>query len=323
METNRTEAGVGGEAHTHDYWAGRERVTIADVTATLARVAPPLPDGPGSQPRGVAIVKIPPPGLVYEGTIRLEILVSEPHYDLAGPPLVVPAPIAPPVTIERRTAADASFRDAQAVTFGTPLVYDVAAVQTDMPHSMASLWAFRATTDRSDLTSFKVTVTIVRGADPPSWPGHPDFYAEAPTRTVLDADVHTKHEGIEQTALYGNGHGWIVPQKLISFGTKSLQIEVTLQGIQTARGVPPDGYYLEIHNATDFGDEQTEWPRYEPISRDGSMAFHALVDPNGMDGPYQPESRWGLRLQPTYGGQACPGCIPYEIQYSIKVVASG
>ncbi len=54
--------------------------------------------------------------------------------------------------------------------------------------------------------------------------------------------------------------------------------------------------------------------------------FAVPVDDVGMDGPYQPASRWGFRAMATFADVEgvvgfCPGCFPYDIEYDIEVVA--
>ena len=54
------------------------------------------------------------------------------------------------------------------------------------------------------------------------------------------------------------------------------------------------------------------------------------VTPESMDGPYQPTSRWGFRLDAGFGSPAAVPGVPvvgfsdgasYDVSYHIKVVA--
>jgi hypothetical protein len=182
-ETNRTEAGAGGVQHTHDYWKGKLTIVVFQGDVALSPF-PVFPEGQGSNPASTAYVKIPQPMLVYEGTSELDVTLKSPSYEANG--LLVPDPVPPGLKLDYRTAASDKFVAAPSVTIGAPIVIPVTPQETDMPHSVSSLWAFRITADKPSLASLNVTITIKRGAAILSWPGHPDFYGDKTERVIED-----------------------------------------------------------------------------------------------------------------------------------------
>lgn len=199
-----------------------------------------------------------------------------------------------------------------------------------MPHSVSSLWAFAIDTDKMAGLTADVTITAVRGADVVDWPGHPDFYADAPMRTVMDEQVKVHRSGIDEFALYGAGSSWNKPSKLISYGTGFVDVFVNITSATASNGAQPTGFFLEYHNATilDAEDEFNDRIDDEVGGRafeDAYYHFVVPVEPAGMDGPYQPESLWGFRIVATFAetpvASLCPGCFPYDVEYHMKIVA--
>lgn len=328
-ETNKTEEGVGGTEHLHDYWQGRETVTVIDERIYVSYI-PLYPDGEGSDPRNVAYVKLPNGTLVYEGTNKVTITVSDPQVQTSrNHPGAPYAAAAPQMTLQYLTAADNEWRDAGPLPWDTPLDLAVTSRETDMPHSVASLWVFRLLTDSpGPPKTLHMTVTIHKGDEVVDWPGHPDFYADADRRVVLDTTVKTRVNGIvENFLLYDQAGTWVHPDRLISWGTERLEVHITILGTSNDLDASPDGFYLEHHNATVIGPEVNSADSVKDETPPPDLKewdFVVPVDEYGMDGPYQPESRWGFRVRATYAnGQLCPGCFNYDIEYAIKVVAVG
>lgn len=333
-ETNATEEGVGGMEHLHDYWEGQETVVLLDERIYTSYF-PLFPDGEGGEPRSVAYVKLGKvPGtekdaLVYEGANKVTVTISEPQVQQGTQLPGAPHPAPPAMTLQYLTAADNAWRDAGALAWSETKEIEVAPRETDMPHSRSSLWVFRILTDKpiADLT-YHMLVTVHKGGSVVDWPGHPDFYATSDRRTVLETSVRTSvHGAAESIVLYDEMGTWVNPEKLISWGTKELEVTVRVTEVTNDIDAAPDSYYLEYHNATIIGPEINLAEKAtddEPPSDLVEWDFVVPVDDYGMDGPYQPESRWGFRVRATYAnGQLCPGCFNYDIAYDIKVVAVG
>lgn len=323
-ETNRTEEGLGGIEHRHDNWQGQEQLTLFDKDVVMD-ATPLFPDGEGSQPRSVTYVKLPNGSLVFEGTDRLTLTFSAP----AAPNGLGGHPSPAALSVQVLTAASSEFGDPLAVAFGEPVEVPVEPRETDMPHAVGSLWAFRLTTDRSDSYTTHLTVVAHKGREVVEWPGHPDFYADSDARVVLDAHVTTRRTGIHGTTLYDDQGNWIAPDKLVSWGTSRLEIHVNVTDFRAELPAEPNAFNLEFHNATVLGPEaNTGSTSYDvdPPTDDRAYNFTVRIADYGMDSPYQTQSRWGFRMVATFGadqvrGTLCPGCFPYEVEYDVRIVA--
>lgn len=326
-ETNATEDGVGGVEHKHDYWAGRETVILFDGNVTLSTL-PIFPQGEGSTPAGVAYVKLPPGSLVYEGAESVTITSSPRAADGSIGSFLPP----PTLTVQWLTAASSAWSDAVSLAYDTPLVVPVGARETDMPHSTTSLWNFRLLSDKPPtFETFRLLVTATRGRDVVDWPGHPDFYATSAERVVFEEAVRTHQYGFPENAFYEGQDSWTRPTKLISHGTGLLDVYVNVTGFSSTPPTTPAGYYLYVHNATQLGYICCEYESYADVNGNNDLVtyhFQVPVKEEDMDGPYQPESRWGFRLVASIGADV-PEAGPvgftdgasYDIDYTMKIVA--
>ncbi len=332
LETNKTENGTGGQQHKHDYWKGAESVTIFSGDVSFFPT-PLFPDGQGSQPKSVAYVKLPNTSFVFEGS-DLVTLNAKQGQACLDPTLPCAPDAAPPkLHLEYRSAADSSWRDAGDLAFGSPTKIPVQPKETDMPHSVLSLWVFRVTTDNPSLSSVNLTIVTHKGREVVNWPGHPDFYADSDVRVVAqNKHVKTHMSGAAEAELYDQGGTWASPDKLISYGTGKLLVIVNVSSAVTQTGQSPTGFFLEVHNATIIGPEVEFGDRYGDKDKKNDLKhyeFEVPVDGAGMDSPYQPASRWGFRVMATYAelpdnpvaNGLCPGCFSYDIEYDLTVIA--
>lgn len=330
LETNKTEEGVGGVEHKHDYWQGQEQVVLFQDDVTLSFI-PLFPDGEGSTPKGVAYVKLPSDRQVFEGTEKVTVLVGAPTLRGAE----IPNP--PQVTLQYRSAADADWREPVPIAYGAALEIPVEPKETDMPHSTFSLWVFRITSDRPAVAAsgvVNVTVTAHKGREVVDWPGHPDFYGDKAYRVVLDKDVTTHIRGFPENVFY-EGNDWAVPDLLISHGTARVEVwtNITSAKATSPTVADPVSFYLNMHNATQVGFENDIFNWFDDADGRNDLASYHFVVPVsdvGMDGPYQPASRWGFRLEAGYGASAvkdvvpfggCGDCASYDIDYHVTVIA--
>lgn len=325
-ETNVTEEGVGGVEHKHDYWNGAESVTLFQRNVGLSFL-PFFPNGEGSNPASVGYVKLPEGMLVYEGADRVSVLVASPTVRGAA------NPSPPAVMMQVRTAVDSDWRDAEAVTFDAPMEVAVSPQETDMPHSTHSLWMWRFTADNGYLQSLNVTITAHRGRDVVDWPGHPDFYATSAERVVFDGESDAVMKAFPDNSMYEDDD-WAHPDKLISHGTGLLRVWANITSFSSRTGAPATHFYLNYHNASE-GDFEAIFNEVADARGENNLEsyyFEVPVDHGGMDGPYQPQSRWGFRLEAAVGGVApvggipflsggCGDCDAYEMTYTLKIVA--
>lgn len=362
-ETNRTETGAGGMMHAHDYWNGEERKVVLQADMWFIPL-PLVPCRTGSFPGGecyppgtsIADIDIPAPNLVFEGTDKVEVLFD----NLRAAPTCLAAmrdalgecpipngesPLVNPVAkmnFDYLTAADepGAWREGPEVTPGTPVVLDISPTDADMPHAVKSLWLFRIYTDEPTSVLFNFTVTVVRGDAIVDWPPHPDLYADKTERVVLDGEFTTETKGWAEYWINGNDANWIYPERVISYGTDTLEITVerlafTVNG--AAPAIEPDFFYLDYHNASflsKLGNGDLSGGRLVDEANDGTTWRFAIpVDDAGMDSPYGEASRWAFRFMARYSEDACPdvdqsiqqGCqwFPYQLRYKMTILAKG
>lgn len=323
-ETNRTEAGVGGVEHRHDYWAGREQVVVLQQDVAFAPF-PFFPDGQGTPPKGVAYLTLPEGMLVYEGAEKVTLVVKP--APVRG---VAPSPAPPALTVQYRTAADAEWREPAALPYEQPFEVQVEPQETDMPHSTVSLWNFRLVADRPSTSAERVNVTVTayRGRDVADWPGHPDFYAETSERVVLDRAVTTHVYGFPENTFYEGMDAYEVPDKLISYGTGVVDVYVNVTRFTATLPVSPTEYILYVHNATDLGIVCCP-EGYQDVNGKNDLAsyhFQVPVDVPGMDSPYQPHSRWGFYLAARVGApvpvaHGFTDGASYDVEYHMTIIA--
>ena len=341
-ETNRTEEGLGGVEHAHDYWLGRDRVVIGEIESGLIPFPLTPADGNGKQyTPGTAIADFQPPqpNLVYEGTATLEVVMN--RVSLLTPGAVrdsAPDHPAANFNFQYLTAKDSpgEWREGGPLPVGQPVIIQVAPDEVDMPHATGSLWAFRFYTDEPTAVVFNATITVVRGEEVEEWPGHPDFYADKTHRVVLDKDAQTKAYGIAKYLVTGEDTSWNHPEKLISYGTRELHVFVNFTKIEGLQ--QPTKFYLDFHNATivpGIGDFDPAQTRIYDEGTDGK-SYHFVIGPEhvndgGMDSPYQTMSRWGFRvlgeLEDAAGNPNCLGlassCLEYIVDYHMTIIAVG
>jgi hypothetical protein len=259
---------------------------------------------------------------VYEGTTKVTLLAHAPQVSVHG--TGAPEPVPPTLTYQYRTAADTAWRTGGALAYDQPVEIPVKPAETDMPHSTQSLWNFRILFDRPGYNErINLTVTTHRGGEIVNWPGHPDFYPNGKIeRIVFDGDVKTHVFGFPQDGFYEGTEAWFPPSKLISYGTGSLDAYVNVTSFSSTPPIPATLYELYFHNATQLGVTCCDGDIAQDAEGKNDLKtyhFHLNVTPEGMDGPYQPNSRWGFHLAAVTG--AFSDSTTYDIEYHITIVA--
>jgi hypothetical protein len=256
---------------------------------------------------------------VYEGAEKVTVLARAPT--IRGQP--DPAP--PGLTLQYRTAADSKWRDPEPLAYDAPKEIRVKPEEADMPHSTQSLWNFRLLFDRPSTFDppINVTITASKGREVVDWPGHPDFYPDGRTeRVVFDGDVTSHQYGFPEDGFYEGSEAWFPPQKLVSYGTGALDAFVNVSGFQATPPLPATEYVLYAHNATEMGITCCDGSDYRDAEGKNDLKtyhFAVPVDAAGMDGPYQPASRWRFHLAAVTG--AFTDSASYDVSYHITIVA--
>lgn len=374
-ETNRTETGTGSMNHQHDFWQGKERLeSVAWIDSGLIPF-PLLPckkEGGGctvggatpntdTYPAATAIADYdlaapPQMGMIYEGTSKVEFVLTKFTGPSAGCPRgqCVPDTPANPmgqVFFDYLAANDepGAFRPGGELKLNEPFTIDIEPTDADMPHQAKSLWIFRVySNSQMGWFEFNITINLIKGYDVVDWPPHPDLYAENPERTVFNAPVHLESKGSIDGLLFGSDAGWIPPERVISWNTKRVDIDITGVTFTGQNGVPatPSGFWLEYRNASTpylMANGVPYGGRIEDPGSDGST-YHFSIDLTedggyAYDTPYAEYSRWGFRLVPyweTEGvGGGCvdegvyPGFLwgcqwyPWAMDYTMVIKATG
>jgi hypothetical protein len=363
-ETNKTDtSGIGSMMHTHDYWHGRERI---DDVAWINNALIPLPLMPCKQannacslgsstpntdtyPVGTDIADFdlqPPPtmGMIYEGTSTVIVTLKE--LDTNGGP---PNPLGQ-VFFDYLAANDepGHFHKGAELKLGAPVSIPISPLDADMPHQTKSLWVFRIySNSEMGEFGFNITISIVKGYPVVNWPPHPDLYADHPTRVVFDGPVHLASKGSADGILFGSDAGWISPQRVISWGTDSVTIDI--KNVQFTPGVPapsgtpaaPKEFVLEVRNASSPA-LLANFPNWITMKDPGSdgKSYHFVLDltkdrGDAYDTPYAQYSRWGFRLIPIWedqtgcessdAGAYVSGCqwYPWDMTYTMTITAAG
>lgn len=336
-ETNKTVVGKGGIEHVHDYWGGEQSKVIYDENVWLND--PMFCDNKDTSKLGCAIIRLPvtdPAVLVYEGTARVEIVVTSPGPGLQG------------LQMRYRNGANPIWGDLIDVAPGTPTFIDITPIETDMPHASSSQWSWKFVGNRNvapsplislaQVPDFHLTIIVHKGAKIVDWPGHPDFYADKPYRVVMEREATTKTVGAADSIVYGDEASIIRPDLLISSGTGKISVYINITSVNSP-GIQPNRYILEYTNAT--GDWYNDYRGPGRINRvwgnvtepEKSYVMDIPVKYTGWDSPYAPVSGWQFRVIALYGTIEdipagpikgigfCPGCYPYDITYQIKVIA--
>lgn len=344
-ETNATEMGSGGNMHDHDNWGGETRKVIAQWESGLI----PIPLFPDGKAAGTAIADydIPEPYLVYEGTSQLELVFNDVcvlETDTGdGCPAEHPYIS---IFVDYLTAADepGAFRQAGKATPGQPLIIPVQPTETDMPHQTKSLWLFRIYTGEPNAWTYNLTITAVKGNAVVEWPPHPNLYADKTERVIVDGEFTTKSQGTADFYLYGTDASWVYPDRVISYGTERVDVEIEYLGVSGTGGsalpVQPSYFYLDFKNASylsKMGHGDSAGGRLKDEGSDGkTFTFSITADQQSYDTPYGSKSRWGFRFMARMTDDTlCPngdfeqqflqGCqvFPYELKYRMKVTAFG
>lgn len=352
-ETNKTEMGTGGMMHSHDYWGGATRLDLLSTTMWFI----PLPVWPcrsGSAPSGdcynpgtsIADIDLPAPTLVPEGTASIEVLFKDYCVGPTGETVdgqALPCVPNPQVKMgfDYLTSADepGEWRTHGFVEPGVPVVIPVAPNEADMPHQAKSFWLFRIYTEAATSVVFNFTVTAVKGNAIVEWPPHPDLYADRTEREIFNGPVTTDTNGWADYWLTGNDANWVHPDRVISYGTDSIEIFIEKTGFAAANGAPiePDYFYLEYHNASfisKMGNGDLAGAYAMDEGSDGTTYHFTIpVTAYDMDTPYGQKSRWGFRFMARFNTESCPdvdssiqqGCqwYPYSLDYTMRIVAHG
>lgn len=318
---------LGHMPHLHDYWSGKDRVTLFDDVIDPGENQDPFenlePFLVDKEPKlGRTVWRLPDGAIVYEGTGTMEITAT---WD---------DPRVTAIALEYRSGVDAEFGEPLPLPHGETLSIPITPEMTDMPHMSTSRWVFGwepADAPGAALGPFNVKIDIVRVADVMLFPGHPELFEGKPEKVLHDLD-HEQAEvsyakRVPNLATQGDfGEKTVSPQKVVPMETKAMQVEVTVLDTSATPGVVSDIRFFYHGADTTFLGHPYVIP-YEGSFDTGVLVYRFPVTMEQTDTPYGEQSQWVFFVEPVtkfVGADEegeCGGCTDVSIKYHLKVVA--
>lgn len=320
--TTEMAADLGHQPHIHDYWLGKERVTIMDDDVTVdqfdaLRMTFLNTLFLGTPGVGGAFFRLPEGSLVYEGTGKMEIIPTWTDATITG------------ASLRYRTPASGSFSEPQPLTPGRPLVIDIAPEMTDMPHDKESRWMFivsPASAGQTIVGTIHFQIDILRMSDITLFPGHPELFAGAHTLTLYEGAAKSSQQNFA-TMIAGaitdnQQESGVRSAKVVPMETRSMTANVTITSATTSIGQVSNVTFL-YKRAGSFGYERAQMLAGDLDN--GEFQFAWPVEMSDTDSPYAKTSQWAfdLRVQtdPAGMGWETQGLADAQIDYDLTVVA--
>jgi len=309
-------------SHAHDYWSGRERVTLVDEDVSIE---PPdlLLSGVMTTrffrdpSLGGAFIVLPNGSLVYEGTGRLEIVATWDDATVNG------------LRFIHRHAGSGEIQPWTDAPNGETVSIEVTPDMTDMPHAQVSRWIFffaASGTPPVASGTFHLRIDIVKTRDVAEWPAHPDHWNGASEILLVEADG-SSIERVGPTLLeepWKDHEDAIPASAIVPMEATMLRVNVTVVStmdpagvgkvhllIRTASNVLFD--YDDAGDPIEVSDDKLTWTWEVPIEMDET------------DNPYATTSAWAFRVRaapaPTPQLPFCEhGC--YQPEFEFRIVAT-
>lgn len=317
---------AGAVPHLHDYWQGRERVTLFDGLVTPnstgdAFMATTFTAIFAQEARAGGVPFLLPDGaIVYEGTGQMEITAAPEDATTSS------------ITLSYKSADTTEWTEPIALAAGAPLVIELTPAMTDMPHSPTSRWQFFFQPESPGvmLGAFHLTLDIVKTRDVTEFPGHPDHFHGAMDKLLMSATHRTEKAAYATRGAYLAQNGdFGEPEfplaSIVPMDTTKLRIEVNITGTEATAG--------EVTEARFFyrgADSSTLQPGGEPIEgtfAEGRLVWEIPVTMEMTDSPYATQSQWYLMVEPATesmeGGPdpTCGGCVDSALEFEVVVIA--
>lgn len=293
-------ATLGAMPHQHDYWRGRERVTILDKDVAMGSPNGTLfwPIMLENRPAlGGALVRLPDNATVFEGTGQIDLTVSWSDPAITG------------VEVSWKPTGVAKFSESKTLESAKPLAIPVTAQMTDEPHATRSAWAFAFQASGPggagvSAGSVHVKADIVKMRAIETFPAHPDLFEGKAALRIFDQDASIRSQPpadpagqSEQVQEGGFPLTHPVPPET---RTLLVRLEVKQLASQNPTADPADARFLFKAANTAFF-----WQGAAPAKRDGKIAYYKIaVKPGEGDSFYAKESQW--RLWPYHEDDAGP-----------------
>ena len=314
---------IGAMPHAHDYWTGKERITLLDQDVQVDPFSALFFSffnvvGSRTPAVGGAFVQLPDGAIVFEGTGQLEFTASWSDPGVTG------------MTLRYRSAASPQFSEPAALTNGQPLVVEVTPEMSDMPHEKTSRWEFLLTpaAGQTMVGAFHAKVDIVKMRDIESFPGHPELFNGAHTLTLYEGPASSSQGSFATRIVDGAVNGFrfqregVVPTAVVPMETMSMTANVTITSTTSSLG-KVSGVMFLVKPANENGFRWAKMIASDPDA--GTYQFAWLVEMEQTDSPYAKTSQWAfdlhLQTDPTGTGAQCGGCSDAQVDYNLVAVA--
>lgn len=315
---------LGHMPHMHDYWSGRERVTLFDDAIESGAGGDLFLAFSGATGGQVGVVpwRLPDNATVMEGTGQMELTAT---WD---DPTVTSLAVRHRIGVRGEWSAPVPLP--QAKTTLLPITPDM----TDMPHMSTSRWEFvfaPAEAPGALLGTFELRVDIVKVRDIMLFPGHPELFEGQPEKVIHDSEhEHTEVSypmRVPNLVTRGEfGEKTVTPEQLVPMETKAMRVEVEVLEASASPGEVAEIRFF-FHGAdTSFYGHPTVLP-LEGSFEEGRLVYQFPVSHEQTDSPYGKESQWlffvepatkftGAEQEPTAGG-----VTDVSIKYRLKAIA--
>lgn len=312
---------VGHMPHLHDYWQGRESVTVMDADVEVepfTALAFTFFNARNGEPGvGGTFFTFPEGSLVYEGTGKMEITPTWTDATVSG------------AVLRYRSPGGSEFSAPQPLSQGQALVLDITPEMTDMPHDKESRWFFLLTAPQGGALVGKVhmRIDILRMRDIAEFPGHPELFGGAHTLTLFEGAATSSSQNVASMflgfATDNMQESGVRSSKVVPMETLAMTANVTITSATANIGEVANVEFL-YHAAGGFGWDVAQVLSADPAT--GVYQFGWPVEMTMTDSPYADESQWTFDLlietDPTgtgsFGGR---GIADAQVDYTLIVVA--
>ncbi|MEA3137659.1 MAG: hypothetical protein QOC71_1940 [Thermoplasmata archaeon] len=296
-------------SHIHDYWGGRDRVTVLDAESGGSASCSGCTDGMVFQSRRPDEGLIVPQGTAWvNGTFTH---TSDGKDQFSGFELWV------------KTAMDSEPKRWGPLESGVPFSINTTQGENDPPHYVLSLWVFQVKALGGDDIHVGGTYTwkveAVRGLPLIPYPPHPDRWNGATeldllsdsggTELTYEAEIPTFGT---MTSCYSGCPGrHILPNgAVIPFDTDHVEVTVRITG-----GAPA-GLGLSYHGADTWSESKAAGVM--STGTPGETLFTIPIEGSMADSPYAPQSLWEFQV---WMDQPQPNLHAWSGEYTIGIKA--
>lgn len=312
---------LGHQPHLHDYWTGREQVTLFDgeLDGSQSAVDSALVAAAFEREAraGGVFFLIPEGNIVFEGTGRMVITATW------SDPLVTS------LGVSYKHANTPEFSEMLPLENGVPLELDIAPEMCDMPHSSTSRWAFffgPMGNPSASMGAFGLKLDIVKMRDIALFPGHPDLFFGETQKALFDGHHRTEKVSYATRGPYllenGDfGEPEFAPTQVVPMETQMIRIEVTVTGTEATAGE-----VTEVRFFYRGADSNQLMPGGSGSLADGmTFTWDVPVTMEMADSPYATTSQWRFMVEPATSmselDPTCGGCVDSALEFDAVITA--